>query len=211
MPKSLGIGLPGTWVFLKGRKMQLALLTGKPEVCQSFFQKLFTPFASWFNPMTLPLLGIVLTADFLLLTVITVSIFFLRHRIWPPPHKNSRQQWVSWALFTVVMFGVPLLGALDFESLGYSHWWHLLMGAIFFLLGLGIDVWRTLTLTAQQSLGSKGKIITAGPYSFTRNPQYLGFIILYAGIIFLTASVMALVTGVFAIFLFFILPFSEEP
>ena len=79
------------------------------------------------------------------------------------------------------------------------------------MLGLGIDLWGTKTLSAQQSLGEKGEIITSGPYRYTRNPQYVGFIILYIGIILVTSSFMALVTGVFAIILFFIIPLSEEP
>jgi protein-S-isoprenylcysteine O-methyltransferase Ste14 len=109
------------------------------------------------------------------------------------------------------MFGVPLIGLLDFQSLGYSHWLRFLVGALFLAVGLGVDLWGTKTLSAKQSLGKKGKIITSGPYRYTRNPQYVGFIILYSGIIVVTWSFMALVTGVFAISLFFIIPFSEEP
>ena len=161
--------------------------------------------------MTSVLFGIILAADFLLLLVIVISIFFPKSRIWPPPKKDSWQQWVSWTLFTIVMFGVPLIGFLDFQSLGYSHWLRFLVGGFLFALGLGIDLWGTKTLSAQQSLGEKGKIITSGPYRYTRNPQYVGFIILYSGIILVAWSFMALVTGVFAIFLFFIIPFSEEP
>jgi protein-S-isoprenylcysteine O-methyltransferase Ste14 len=67
------------------------------------------------------------------------------------------------------------------------------------------------TLSEHQSLGLKGKVITKGPYRYSRNPQYLGFIILYSGIVLMTFSFMALVTGLIIIALFFILPFSEEP
>ena len=161
--------------------------------------------------MTLVLFGVILAADFLLLLVIAISIFFPKSRIWPPPKKDSWQQGVSWTLFTICMFGVPLLGIFDFESLGYSHWIRFLVGALLFLTGLGIDIWGTRTLTAQQSLGAKGEIITEGPYRYTRNPQYVGFTLLYIGIILATLSFMALVTGACLIFLFLVIPFSEEP
>ena len=157
------------------------------------------------------LFGVILAADFLLLIVITISTFFQKSRIWPPPKRDSWQQWVSWTLFTVIMFGVPLIGTLDFQSLGYSHWIRFLFGGLLFALGLTIDLWGTKTLSAQQSLGEKGKIITGGPYRYTRNPQYVGFIIMYSGLILVAWSFMALVTGLFAVFLFFIIPFSEEP
>ena len=161
--------------------------------------------------MNLWLFALILFADFSLLLVIAVSTLFPKSRIWPPPKKDSWQQWVSWTLFTIVMFGVPLIGLLDFQSLSYSHWIRFVVGGFLFGFGLGIDLWGTKTLTAQQSLGEKGKIVTKGPYCFTRNPQYVGFIILYSGIILVAWSFMALVTGLFAIFLFFIIPFSEEP
>lgn len=161
--------------------------------------------------MNLAVFGIVLAADILLLLAIAISILFPKSRIWPPPKKASWQQFVSWTLFTIVMFGVPLVGILDFQSLGYFHWIRFVIGVFFFLVGLGIDLWGTRTLTAQQSLGAKGKIITEGPYRYTRNPQYVGFILLYVGIVLVTYSFMALVTGAFIILLFFIIPFSEEP
>jgi len=161
--------------------------------------------------MTSALFGFILTADLLLLLVMVISIFFPRSRIWPPPKKGSWQQWVSWVLFTIVMFGVPLIGILDFQSLGHGQWTQFWVGGLLFVLGLGIDLWGTKTLSAQQSLGEKGKIITSGPYRYTQNPQYVGFIILYIGIILVTSSFMALATGVFAIILFFLTPFSEEP
>lgn len=161
--------------------------------------------------MTLAIFGFVLAADFLLLLVISLSILFPKSRIWPPPKKDSWQQWVSWTLFTICMFGVPLIGIFDFESLGYGHWSRFVVGALLFLIGLGIDLWGTRTLTAEQSLGKKGKIITEGPYRYTRNPQYVGFILLYIGIILVTSSFMASVTGTFLIILFLVIPFSEEP
>jgi len=157
------------------------------------------------------LLGIILTADFMLLLVVAVSVLFPQSRIWPPPKKDTWQQMLSWTLFTIVMFGVPLIGVLDFRSLGLDYLLQFLVGGFLFVLGLGIDLWGTKTLSTQQSMGDTGKIITTGPYRYTRNPQYVGFIILFAGIILLTASWIALVTGAFAIFLFLIIPFSEEP
>ena len=161
--------------------------------------------------MNLALFAFVLVAELLLLLGVAISIFFPKLRIWPPPKKDSWQQWISWILFTISMFGVPLLGIFDFESLGFIHWFRFLIGGLAVLVGFGIDIWGTKTLTAQQSLGEQGEIVTGGPYKFTRNPQYVGFILLYSGIILVTYSFMALITGALVTLLFFILPFSEEP
>jgi len=161
--------------------------------------------------MTSALFGIILAADFLLILITAISIFFPKSRIWPPPEKDSWQQWFSWTLFTLAMFGMPLLGILDFQSLGYGHWSRFVFGGLAVLVGFGIDIWGTRTLSAQQSLGAKGRIITEGPYHLTRNPQYVGFILIYAGAILISYSFMALVTGALLVLAFLILPFSEEP
>lgn len=161
--------------------------------------------------MTQVLFGIIIVSDFLLILVIAVSILFPKLRMWPPPKKNSWKQWVSLTLFTITMFGVPLIGILDLESIGDGNWFSFSVGGLAVLIGLEIGIWGTITLTAKQSLGEIGKIVIDGPYRYTRNPQYTGFILMYAGIILVTYSFMALVTGTFVIILLFITPFSEEP
>ena len=160
--------------------------------------------------MALVLFGVVLAADFCQLFAIAISIFFPESRIWPPPKRDSWQQWVNRISFPIVIFGVPLVGILDFESLGYGHWSRFLVGALLFISGVGITIWGFRTLGAKQTGGEKGKIITHGPYRYTRNPQYVGLILLHIGIILVTSSFMALVTGVFFVFLSLIDPFIEE-
>ena len=109
------------------------------------------------------------------------------------------------------MFGVPVLGILDFESIGQGHWIRFPIGGVAILVGFAVDIWGTRTLTAQQSLGAAGKIVKEGPYKYTRNPQYVGFILIYAGIMVATYSFMALATGALIVLLFLVLPLSEEP
>jgi protein-S-isoprenylcysteine O-methyltransferase Ste14 len=161
--------------------------------------------------MKLVLFVFILPADFLLLIGIGISIFFPKSRIWPPPKKNSWQFWVSWIFLDIGMIGSGLIGIIDFETLGSGFWVHILVGGLSFLVGGGIASWGVSTLSAHQSFGLKGKLATEGPYRYSRNPQYIGFILMYAGVILVMRSFMALVTGVIMIIMFAILPFSEEP
>lgn len=161
--------------------------------------------------MALLMFVVVLAADFLLLTSIAISILFPKFQVWPPPSKGSWQQWLSWILFFISMVGVPLLGALDFGSLGDGYWPRFVIGILAATLGLGISIWGIRILSAQQSLGNEGKMVTEGPYKYTRNPQYFGFILFYTGIIVIASSFMALVSGALLVLVFLILPFSEEP
>jgi len=154
---------------------------------------------------------IFLIVDFSLICGVAISIFFPKYRIWPPSKKYSWKFWISWIFSTIGMIGTPLLGFLDFNSLGGWHWIYFVIGCLPIVTGCIIAIWGITTLSEHQSLGLKGKIVTDGPYQYSRNPQYLGFIILYSGLILITFSFMVLVTGLMIIAMFFILPFSEEP
>jgi protein-S-isoprenylcysteine O-methyltransferase Ste14 len=159
----------------------------------------------------LTLFVFILVIDFLLLSGIVISIFFPNHRIWPPPKKDSWQFWVSWILFDFGMIGSGLIGIIDYEIFSNEYWIRILVGGLVVIIGGGLVLWGIRTLSMHQSLGLKGKLVTEGPYQYSRNPQYVGFILMYAGITLVTYSFMALVTGTIMIVMFAILPFSEEP
>ena len=153
----------------------------------------------------------ILLVDFLLLSGIVFSIFFPKRRIWPPPKKDSWQFWVSWILFDIGMVSSGLIGLIYLDTLGDGFWIRIFVGGSAILTGAGVALWGVRKLSTHQSFGLKGKLITEGPYQYSRTPQYIGFILMYAGMILVTYSFMALVTGTIMIVIFAILPFSEEP
>ena len=157
------------------------------------------------------LFAVILLIQIIVLLGIGISIFFLKFRIWPPKRKSSWQFFVSWIFSSIAMIGVPLVGIFDLETLGFSHWSRFLIGGILFLNGAGLASWGSLTLSGYQSLGFSRELITSGPYRFSRNPQYVGSIIMYIGIILVLNSILGLITSLLVIFAFLILPFSEEP
>ncbi len=109
------------------------------------------------------------------------------------------------------MLTVPLLGLLDYETLFVSIWSSTLIGTTLILIGLIIGLWSVKTLSINQSHGLEGRMVTEGLYRYSRNPQYIGFILIYIGVVLVTASYMVLITSCLVILGFLITPFSEEP
>jgi len=153
----------------------------------------------------------VLLSDILLLLGVAFSVGFPRYRIWPPPSRSSWQYWTSWIFITISSVGVPVIGLLDWESLGPIHWARFVVGGLLTLVFAFLIYWGVRTLSLHQSLGLKGKLITTGLYKYTRNPQYLALILFYISVILVTSSYLAFLTGSLLILMYAITPLSEEP
>lgn len=153
----------------------------------------------------------ILIADLLAILAVLISVFSPENRIWPPPDKETWQYWLFIAIDTITSIGTPVLGFLDRGSLGMGSPTLMGVGTTLIVLGGTLVTWAVKTLSLRQSYGLKGELVTRGPYSFSRNPQYVGFVILYSGLILVTDSYYALVTGLAFILLVLLTPFSEEP
>ena len=154
---------------------------------------------------------LVLIADLLAILAVAISILSPEHRIWPPPDKGTWQYLFFIAIDTITSLGTPVLGFLDRGSLGMGSPTILGVGTTLIVLGGALVAWAVRTLSLRQSYGLKGELVTGGPYSFSRNPQYVGFTLLYSGIILVTDSYQALITGLAFIILVLLTPFCEEP
>ncbi|MHA2025852.1 MAG: methyltransferase family protein [Candidatus Thorarchaeota archaeon] len=154
---------------------------------------------------------IVLFADIILLLGLVFSILFPQYRIWPPPSKTSWQYWASWIFITIASVGVPLVGFLDWDSLGPIHWIRFFIGGIIIPISSILAFWGLRTLSIHQSLGLEGELVTAGPYQYSRNPQYLALILFYISMILITSSYFAFISGILLILMYAITPLSEEP
>jgi protein-S-isoprenylcysteine O-methyltransferase Ste14 len=89
--------------------------------------------------------------------------------------------------------------------------------SIRFLLGIPIAVigallvsWGIYTLGVTNTSGIKDGLITEGSYRFTRNPQYVGDILLFIGIILISNSLYVLITNILLVLVFIITPIAEE-
>ena len=145
----------------------------------------------------------------LLALLLTIRITTIQ--IWPPPSSRSWQFWFTWISFTYFMLGIPVLGILDYGTLGLSGLPRFISAGVLFLIAFPIGMSAIYQLSFKQTLGLRGKFITVGVYRFTRNPQYVTHILLIAAVVLLTNSALALYIGIPYALWFILAPFSEEP
>jgi protein-S-isoprenylcysteine O-methyltransferase Ste14 len=132
-------------------------------------------------------------------------------RIWPPPRGGSWQASVSWVFMEITMLGPLLLGMLDWNGWIVPTWIRLIAGVLVMPAGFGLGFAAMRRLTISASFGLQGQLMTEGPYRFSRNPQYVGFIGAYLGFALLCNSLPTLVVSVLLGVELCLSPFAEEP
>ena len=151
-----------------------------------------------------------LAALLILLIGVFWSIGYPGTRIWPPPSKKSWQYLLTWILFYLV-FGLNiLLIFLDWNNWGFTDSVRFILGIPMILTGSILLIWGIRTLGLNNTSGSASGFIKSGPYRFTRNPQYLGDIILFIGLSLCANSVYLWITHFLLILVFIATPLAEE-
>ena len=154
---------------------------------------------------------ITIAAEILAAGSVAYSLIFPNRKIWPPPQKRSWQALSMWLFFIVSGLGVVLLGILDWGSTTFPWWIRWPVGIPLWLAGNGLALWAMITLGLAPTFGSEGKLISRGPYRFSRNPQYVGFIAGLIGWGFLANSALTLLAAVVGSIALILAPFAEEP
>jgi protein-S-isoprenylcysteine O-methyltransferase Ste14 len=139
-----------------------------------------------------------------------VTIARPQWRVWPPPSRASWQYWYNWGLTSLWILGIPILGILDWDTFSLPQWLRVAGGLLAFS-GAAFALWaiREIGVRATQGLG--GELATTGPYRYSRNPQYVGYIALLLGFGLLCNSALTLAAVALCSADFALTPFAEEP
>jgi protein-S-isoprenylcysteine O-methyltransferase Ste14 len=132
-------------------------------------------------------------------------------RVWPPPGRNSWQYRLVWILTDVAAVGIVAVGILDWNTFVLDHWLRLPIGGGLALAGLALALWGVRTLGIHRTLGLSETLVHAGPYRFTRNPQYVGDIALLLGWAIACNSLPTWIVSALGAAWFALAPFIEEP
>ena len=138
-----------------------------------------------------------LIAEALLALSLGVSIARPRLRLWPPPRGSALAFAWMWGLTVVACATGLVLAVVDYGGwiLDAAEW--ILAGSVAIALGAGLADWGVRSLGRRTSSGRGGEFSARGPYRWTRNPQYLGDILMAIGVALVADSwrVAALAAG----------------
>lgn len=150
-------------------------------------------------------------SETLLLILVLASILYPDRRIWPPPRKWSKEYIIVWSLTFISIGGLVILALLTWDTFVISNWLVKVFGVILFIGGNALALWGLAELGIHASSGLEYRLVTTGPYKYTRNPQYLGDIIALIGAIFMVNSLYLTIASILGILIFVIIPLAEEP
>ena len=151
-----------------------------------------------------------LSIHYIIFGFILWSIFFSSKRIWPPPSKQSWQYKIYWNLFYIGIILDIILIIQEFNIWVIHNEIRYFIGIPLILIGTFIVSFGVYILGIKNTYGLENGFTDKTPYKYTRNPQYLGDIILILGLILFVNSLNLTVLFLLTIIIFIIMPFSEE-
>lgn len=156
------------------------------------------------------LFSINLIVHICLLSMVIYSIYRPKKRIWPPPSNTSRQYKIYWGLYYLTLFLDFILVFICINSWFIPPIIQIYLGIPLILIGFIIMVFGVYTLGIKNTYGLKDGFCNSGIYQYTRNPQYIGDILLFSGLILFVNSSYLSILFFITIVTFVLMPFSEE-
>ncbi len=157
---------------------------------------------------------IVFSIDIVVLFILLIgaawSVAAPNTRIWPPPGKKSWQYLITWILFYLVFGLNTLLIFFDWNTWIFNSPLRFVLGIPLIIIGTLLFSWGIRTLGTINTSGVSDGFINTGPYQFTRNPQYLGDMVLFIGLSIMTNSLYLWITHLLLILIFVLTPLAEE-
>jgi protein-S-isoprenylcysteine O-methyltransferase Ste14 len=161
--------------------------------------------------MTLIIFAVVVGGEILLVGSLVLSIVSPRKRIWPPRGRRSWEFWFTWSLTSVALAGGMILGLFDWNRWLFPHWIRLPVGGLLVAAGISYALWGLRVLGSHASLGLGGRLVSSGPYRYSRNPEYVGDIVALLGYAIVSNSLLVLVVAALGAAWFALAPYAEEP
>jgi protein-S-isoprenylcysteine O-methyltransferase Ste14 len=156
------------------------------------------------------ILIVTLVAEILTIILVISGIAFPDRSVWPPNSQMTWERYVMPLLFNLSAVGVILLGLIDWGNFILPAWVRIGIGAPLWLAGNLVALWSISRLGFAPTYGAASKLVVSGPYRFSRNPQYLGFIAALIGWSLMANSIYAIISSTVGIVPLLLAPLAEE-
>lgn len=107
------------------------------------------------------------------------------------------------------------MGGLDAGSLGLRRWLGeagtTILGSTLFMGGTTLASYAMGYLGLWDALGLEAELVIEGPFAVSRNPGYIGDLILMVGYVILSDSRLSGIVAAGAVLWFLVAPLTEEP
>ncbi|WP_265111578.1 methyltransferase family protein [Halosolutus halophilus] len=146
----------------------------------------------------------------ILLVGLGVSIAGSAYRFWPHGDRNWTFWigWLCWSVYTGCLVGVAYLDAGSVFTPGRIAFG---VGVVLVITGTLLSIVAALQLDLRTSSGLTTELYTDGVYRYSRNPQYVGFVVAIGGLIVCSGSLYAFLLGSLGVVWFLAAPLAEEP
>ena len=138
------------------------------------------------------------------------SIALPSRRIYPMQRADG-WYYAMWLGFGFIFLTNPLFVILDWNSGAWTSSLRYWLAGPLIVVGAALVSWGMATLGAKRTSGLPQGLVTEGPYLITRNPQYVGDLLLFVGVALFANSGVVAVTHLLTAFVLLLAPFAEEP
>lgn len=156
------------------------------------------------------LLHVNLLAHIALLAGALWSIALPSRRIYPMQHPDA-WYYAMWIAFGFIFLSNPVFVVVDWNSGTWTSPLRFWLAGPLILLGSALVTWGMTTLGARRTSGLPQGLVIEGPYVITRNPQYVGDLLLFIGVALFANSGVVAVTHLLTALVLLLAPLAEEP
>ncbi|WP_312912157.1 methyltransferase family protein [Natronosalvus caseinilyticus] len=156
-------------------------------------------------------LAFVVAASALSLNFIGVLATIAGRTDYWPPGERDRRFYAQWTLAQTFSVCLLVVAVLDWNGLGLPRTPTLVAGLVLFVPGFAAALAAGRDLGSEETVGLTGELRTGGWYRYSRNPQYVAYLVATVGFALLANSAfVAALCGLYACW-WLLLPLAEEP
>lgn len=137
------------------------------------------------------------------------SIALPHRRIYPLRSKNVIY-YLMWALFYLIFASNLAIAIADWNGGVWTSDARYIVGATLLVLGTCLFWWGFRTLGVKNTSCIRDRFISSGAYAVCRNPQYLGDMLIFAGVTIISNSGLVLVSHTLTAVVFILATLAEE-